>query len=74
VLQVFYKVMMGYRPPVPQEMLAGYSDLMQACWDEDPQNRPPFSDIVQFLRTLYYNSGEGTPRDSRKSLELNPWG
>lgn len=72
--QVFFKVLMGYRPPIPPDMPAVYKDLMTACWDEDPANRPPFCDIERYLRAMYYNSGEGKPRDSRRSLELNPWG
>lgn len=74
VEQVFFKVLMGYRPPVPPDMPQAYKDLMTACWDEDPANRPPFCDIEHFLRSMYYNSGKGKPRDSRRSLELNPWG
>ncbi len=73
-LQVFFKVLMGYRPPVPPDMPQAYKDLMTACWDEDPANRPPFCDIERFIRSMYYNSGKGKPRDSRRSLELNPWG
>ncbi|KAK9915364.1 hypothetical protein WJX75_008098 [Coccomyxa subellipsoidea] len=72
--QVFFKVLMGYRPPIPPDMPAVYKDLMTACWDEDPASRPPFCDIERYLRAMYYNSGEGKPRDSRRSLELNPWG
>lgn len=72
--QVFFKVLMGYRPPIPPDMPQVYKDLMTACWDEDPANRPPFQDIERYMRAMYYNSGEGTPRNSRRSLELNPWG
>ena len=72
--QVFFKVLMGYRPPVPPDMPQEYKDVMTACWDEDPANRPPFCDIERYLRSMYYNSGKGKPRDSRRSLELNPWG
>ncbi|BDA43697.1 Mitogen-activated protein kinase kinase kinase 11 [Coccomyxa sp. Obi] len=72
--QVFFKVLMGYRPPVPPDMPEAYKDLMTACWDENPANRPPFCDIERYIRSMYYNSGDGKPRDSRRSLELNPWG
>ncbi|KAK9826762.1 hypothetical protein WJX81_007239 [Elliptochloris bilobata] len=70
--QVFYKVLMGYRPPVPECMPQGFKDLLVACWDENPINRPPFEDIVRWLRKLYYSS-DGAGRDNRRSLDLNPW-
>lgn len=47
----------------------------QACHapqDENPANRPPFEDIVRWLRKLYYSS-DGAGRDNRRSLDLNPW-
>ncbi len=40
--------------------------------DENSANRPPFEDIVRWLRKLYY-SRDGTGRDNRRSLDLNPW-
>ena len=76
-MQVFFKVIMGYRPPVPEGMPEGYRDLMTASWHEDPAQRPPFEDVERFLRTLYYAASAGddaAPRNSRRSLELNPWG
>ena len=69
--------MQGYRPPIPEDMPQGFKDLMTACWAEDPTERPPFEDVERYLRTLYYaaSAGDGSrPRDSRRSLELNPWG
>ena len=30
--QVFFKVLMGYRPPVPECMPQGFKDLLLACW------------------------------------------
>lgn len=30
--QVFFKVLMGYRPPIPDNMPQGFKDLLVACW------------------------------------------
>ena len=40
-LQVFYKVCYEEaRPPLPEHMPESYASLMQACWHEDPLQRP----------------------------------
>ena len=75
-VQVFFKIITGYRPQVPPDMPEGYAALMKACWHERPEERPPFEDIVNYLRTLYLDvkNGSGQTRDARRSLDLNPWG
>jgi hypothetical protein len=73
VAKVFFKVVMGYRPPIPTGMPDGYKELMTACWHADPAQRPPFEDIVTYLRRLYHSSSDGA-HDARRSLDLNPWG
>jgi hypothetical protein len=55
-------------------MPEGFKELMVACWDANAAQRPPFEDIVTFLRQLYHTSGDTTHSDPRRSLELNPWG
>ncbi|CAL5221171.1 g3314 [Coccomyxa viridis] len=74
--QVFFKIITGYRPQVPADMPEGYAMLMKACWHECPEERPPFEDVVNYLRTLYLDvkNGSGKTRDARRSLDLNPWG
>ena len=54
----------------------GYVTLMKACWNEDPNERPPFEDIVNYLRSLYLEvkNGSGQSRDPRRSLDLKPVG
>ena len=40
-MQVFYKVCYEQaRPPVPEHMPAAYAEIMQACWHQDPEQRP----------------------------------
>eukprot|EP00884_Botryococcus_braunii_P017569 jgi/Botrbrau1/4496/Bobra.0220s0029.1 len=72
--QVMFKVMMGYRPPIPEKMPPGYRQLMTACWDDDPANRPPFSDIVAWIRRLKADSSGLGPGSGRSSLDIhNDW-
>ena len=42
----------GMRPPVPPHCPSQYAALMQACWDQEPENRPPFSFIVEKLNAM----------------------
>jgi serine/threonine protein kinase len=39
----------GERPPIPRDWDMRLSKLLQQCWDENPQNRPPFGKIIQIL-------------------------
>ena len=74
-LQVFMKVITGHRPELPAGMPGGYSRLMQACWHEDPSDRPAFQDIVADLSTMYLsarNSGL-TSQQPCSSLSADPW-
>jgi hypothetical protein len=48
--QVFFKVLMGYRPNIPDTMPAAFRPLMVACWDTDPTKRPPFEEVLRQLR------------------------
>lgn len=50
----------------------GLTEQGAAAQDENPANRPPFEDIVRWLRKLYY-SADGAGRNNRRSLDLNPW-
>lgn len=72
--QVMFKVMMGYRPPCPEAMPPAYRQLMTACWDEDPASRPPFSDIVTWLRRLKNDDSGLALNSGRNSLDIhNDW-
>jgi serine/threonine protein kinase len=37
------------RPTVPPSCPHPYAQLMERCWDDDPDRRPPFVDIVSLL-------------------------
>jgi Protein tyrosine and serine/threonine kinase len=40
------------RPRVPADCPPPLAQLMQACWQHDPANRPSFEDIVRRLSRL----------------------
>ena len=38
-----------FRPVIPDEVPEEIADLMECCWDNDPQKRPTFIVIINFL-------------------------
>lgn len=54
---MYSKLMNGYRPERPtqdtdEHMEDGLWELVQACWNEHPESRPPADDLVQRLHAL----------------------
>ena len=49
-MQVFFKVLMGCRPHIPEHMPEGFKVLMEECWDTDASKRPPFDEILRRLQ------------------------
>ena len=49
-LQVFFKVLMGCRPTIPEHMPEPFVKLMMECWDTDPEKRPTFEEILRRLQ------------------------
>jgi serine/threonine protein kinase len=48
-LNVAMEVVKGTRPPVPQDCPTEVSQLMEKCWDADPNKRPSFKEILRYL-------------------------
>ncbi len=48
--QVFFKVLMGCRPNMPESMPEGFRKLMMDCWDTDATKRPPFEEVHRKLQ------------------------
>ncbi|KAH3757026.1 leucine-rich repeat-containing protein [Pelomyxa schiedti] len=48
----------GLRPTLLEspEIPLGYNELMKQCWDNDPTNRPTFSQIYEDLTRIYANN------------------
>lgn len=59
--QVFHSVVYEHARPaipdapeeIPSDIFTSFVSLMQAMWQQDGQERPPFSDAVDRLRWLY---------------------
>ncbi|KAH0669601.1 hypothetical protein KY285_023762 [Solanum tuberosum] len=45
----FAVVNKGVRPAIPNDCLPVLSEIMTCCWDANPDNRPPFSQVVRML-------------------------
>eukprot|EP00005_Dracoamoeba_jomungandri_P003364 CAMPEP_0174255318 /NCGR_PEP_ID=MMETSP0439-20130205/4662_1 /TAXON_ID=0 /ORGANISM="Stereomyxa ramosa, Strain Chinc5" /LENGTH=1531 /DNA_ID=CAMNT_0015337449 /DNA_START=182 /DNA_END=4773 /DNA_ORIENTATION=- len=43
----------GARPSIPTHVTPEYQTLIQCCWNQDPTDRPEFTDIVPTLDDMY---------------------
>jgi len=46
------RVLNGERPAIPNSIPVEFSDMINRCWDQDPSNRPTFSQIVDWFNDL----------------------
>ena len=52
--QVFYMIAYeGWRPPIPEGCPSDFAQLMTDCWAEDPEQRPPASEVLARLNKMY---------------------
>ncbi|KAJ8564574.1 hypothetical protein K7X08_001034 [Anisodus acutangulus] len=49
VQAAFAVVNKGVRPAIPNDCLPVLGEIMTRCWDANPDNRPPFSQVVRML-------------------------
>src|SRR5690348_16225481 len=42
-------ILEGKRPKIPVDCPAAWRNLMKSCWDPEPDNRPPYSEVVDIL-------------------------
>jgi serine/threonine protein kinase len=57
-VQIYDEVCINKKtPPIPKdrEIQPTLLELMQQCWNWDPQQRPSFTQIVQTLRSVVFN-------------------
>ena len=53
-LQIMYQVFSGQKPPLDRTgMPEAYGQLIDDCWQDDPEQRPTFAAILQHLRGMY---------------------
>lgn len=51
--QVEDDVIAGIRPPIPESCAYPvFADLIRACWHDDPNKRPEFTEVIEQLTTL----------------------
>jgi GTPase SAR1 family protein len=52
-------VLSNQRPPIPRECPQEYANLMTACWADNPDERPSFTEIVDSIYIMIEKSGYG---------------
>jgi small GTP-binding protein len=45
-------ILAGERPSFSDDCIPSYANLMQACWDQSPENRPSFADVIDVLALI----------------------
>ncbi|KAM2621680.1 hypothetical protein TB2_026402 [Malus domestica] len=56
-------VQKSLRPTIPKTTHPRFAELLERCWQQDPTQRPPFSDIIEILQNLAKEVGnEGEDR------------
>ncbi|KAK6621321.1 hypothetical protein RUM43_011627 [Polyplax serrata] len=72
ILAVAYGVAMNKLTlPIPTTCPEPWSDLMKACWESEPHNRPSFEDILQALDQIQRSEFTQTPHESFHTLQDN---
>ncbi|KAL6226960.1 hypothetical protein ACLB2K_000919 [Fragaria x ananassa] len=62
-------VQKALRPTIPKNTNPKFAELLDKCWQQDPTQRPDFSEIVEILRHLAKEVGnEGEDRHKDKSF------
>ncbi|KAM0851650.1 hypothetical protein ACQ4PT_052327 [Festuca glaucescens] len=59
-------VQKGLRPTIPKNAHAKLAELLQKCWQQDPAQRPDFSEILETLKKIAEEVGEehnGKPKE-----------
>lgn len=60
-------VQKGLRPTVPKNTIPKLAELLEMCWQEDPQRRPDFSEILDILNLISKEIGEEDNRKKEKT-------
>ena len=70
-LELTIKICNKFRPPIINSTPKGYNELMQECWDSDPNKRP----TTGYIYTTLINIEEVekvNPTEIKKSLDIGP--
>jgi len=49
------------RPPIPDDCVTNLKDLIERCWDRNPDLRPSFSDIILDIKEILVDVAIGDP-------------
>ena len=70
-MQVAVAVMSkGKRPGVPDDMPSAYRSLMEACWEQKPEKRPPFTEIMLRLKDIAVELKKENEMKQRKAQQV----
>ncbi|KAL3345884.1 hypothetical protein AABB24_024696 [Solanum stoloniferum] len=62
-------VQQGLRPTIPKSTHPKLAELLEKCWQQDPTQRPDFSEILDILKQLIREVGDdGEDRHKDKSI------
>ena len=50
--EIFSRVAQGYRPPIPADCPPIIAQLIASCWENNPDDRPNFSGILDRLKNI----------------------
>lgn len=61
LLYCFHLRMQQERPRLPEDVSPDLAFVIQACWVEDPNLRPTFSQIIRMLNSFYFKLSPPSP-------------
>ncbi|KAL7713744.1 Protein kinase [Entamoeba marina] len=64
------KVVEGYRPKLGKE-IGGFNVLVEKCWNQNPQSRPSFKEIISALNNLILDEDEFIKKRKSERSVLN---
>src|SRR6266542_6471964 len=70
-IELIIKICKNFRPPIIKNTPKGYNELMQECWDSDPNKRPTTFDILEKLINIEKVEKEN-PTEIIKSSNIGP--
>ena len=70
-IELIIKICKNFRPPIIRNAPKGYIELMQTCWDSDPNKRPTASDILEQLINIKEVEDQN-PTEIIKSSNIGP--
>src|ERR1043165_2025274 len=70
-LELTIKICNEFRPLIINSTPKGYNELMQECWDSDPNKRPTTGYIYETLSNIE-EVERGNPTEIKKSLDIGP--